>query len=85
MNKSLVFCYNSLKNAHKLILVNRRLDNSSQIRIDSEQFYKQTKNILRNRYQHREKDGKYKVFNETITILPKEYEAQGTFIYFNTD
>jgi hypothetical protein len=35
------------------------------------------RNILRNRYNYRNKDGTFKEYNEAITILPKEFEQQG--------
>ena len=37
------------------------------------------KNILRNRYRHRNKDGSFKDYNESITLLPEEFKHQGTF------
>lgn len=35
------------------------------------------KNILRNRYPYRNDDGTFKEFNESVTIVPKEFEQQG--------
>ena len=39
------------------------------------------KNITRNKYWDRNPDGTYKEFNESITVLPKEFADQG-LIYF---
>ncbi|RNA15230.1 28S ribosomal mitochondrial [Brachionus plicatilis] len=38
-----------------------------------------SKNILRQRYQHRNKDGTFKEFNESITVVPKEFEQQDEY------
>lgn len=40
-------------------------------------YSKRVKNILRNRYPHRNSDGSYIEYNESITIIPKEFEKQG--------
>jgi hypothetical protein len=38
------------------------------------------KNILRNRYRYRNKDGSFRVFNETVDIVPEEFQAQGLLL-----
>ena len=38
------------------------------------------RNILRNRYNYRNPDGSYKVYNESITFIPKEFEKQGKLL-----
>ncbi|CAF0802913.1 unnamed protein product [Brachionus calyciflorus] len=50
---------------------------STQIKIA--EYSSKTKNILRNRYSYRNKDGTYKEFNESITIVPKELEQQDEY------
>ena len=40
-------------------------------------YAKGVKNILRNKYAHRNPDGTYMEYNESITIVPKEFEKQG--------
>lgn len=39
----------------------------------SKAYSTRSKNILRNRYPHRNKDGTYKEYNESITVLPEEF------------
>jgi hypothetical protein len=77
MNKSFRICLSNIKSAQKLILGNRRLDYTPLNQTLTAQYSKVTKDILRNRYPHRNKDGSFKEYNEAITILPKEYEDQG--------
>ena len=76
MNKSFRVCFSNIKN----VIVNRRLENSFLNQIYMAEYSKRSKDILRNRYVHRNKDGSFKEFNETVTILPKEYEEQGLFL-----
>lgn len=40
-------------------------------------YAKGVKNILRNKYPYRNQDGTYMEYNESITIVPKEFEKQG--------
>lgn len=37
------------------------------------------KNILRNKYPHKNSDGTFKEYNESITVLPKEFEQQDEY------
>lgn len=46
-------------------------------------YSRNVKHILRNRYPHRNMDGTYKEYNETITIVPKEFEKQGILSIYN--
>lgn len=45
-------------------------------------YAKRVKNILRNKYPHRNPDGSYIEYNESVTIIPKEFEKQGLRINF---
>ena len=83
MNKSFKFCLSSINNAQKNSFLNGKLDKSFlNLMPFNVSYSNQSKNILRNRYQHRNKDGSFKEYNESITILPKEYEEQGNNCYF---
>lgn len=44
-------------------------------------YSKRVRNILRGKYPFRRKDGTYEEYNETVTIIPKEFEKQGTIFF----
>lgn len=48
-------------------------------RVLSAAYSTRGKNILRNRYPHRNKDGTYKEFNESITVVPEEFAQQDEY------
>jgi hypothetical protein len=57
----------NLKSASRLFFINQTSNYSSR----------GVRNILRNRYDYRNKDGSFKEYNESITLIPKEFEHQG--------
>lgn len=52
---------------------------SSSVKTLVNSYGTRSKNILRNRYEYRNKDGSYKEFNESIQVLPKEFETQDEY------
>ena len=46
-------------------------------KIDAKFYTRQGNNITRGRYWNRDKEGKYKEFDESITLLPDEFKGQG--------
>jgi hypothetical protein len=58
----------SLKSACQFLIVNQSYLNYST---------RGVRNILRNRYNYRNQDGSFKEYNESITLIPKEFEHQG--------
>ena len=51
------------------------------ITINSKKNYSRSGgNILRNRYYKKRNDGSSLDYNETITIVPKELEEQGSYV-----
>ena len=79
MNQSFKFFLNKIKYAQKLSLTSQSLVNSILNHPLRVAYSTRSKNVLRNRYPFRNKDGSFKEYNETITIVPKEYEEQGNF------
>jgi hypothetical protein len=57
----------NLKSASKLFLINQSSNYSTR----------GVRNILRNRYSYRNNDGSFKEYNESVTLIPKEFEHQG--------
>ncbi len=47
-------------------------------------YSRNSQNILRNRYWYRNKDGQYKEYNESITVIPEEFKEQGIYSLFKT-
>lgn len=45
-------------------------------------YANRVKNILRNKYPYLNPDGTHIEYNESVTIIPKEFEKQGLRIYF---
>ena len=57
------------------------LNPSISISQSSSAYSRGVRNILRNRYPFRNADGTYKEYNESITVVPKEFEKQGFFVF----
>ena len=45
--------------------------------VQAKNYSKKPNNILRDRYWDRNRDGSYKEYNESITVLPEEFKEQG--------
>jgi hypothetical protein len=73
MNKSFKICLNNINNAYVNRILERKIPNLTILA----HYSRNSQDILRNRYSHRNKDGSFKEYNETVTIIPKEYEEQG--------
>ena len=43
----------------------------------SNSYARKNNAILQGRYWYREKDGRYKEYNESITLIPEEFKDQG--------
>ncbi len=69
MLKSSVIIFGGIRNCFNKSLSTARYSNK-------------TRNIIRNRYYYRNKDGSYKEYNESITVLPEEFKDQGKFLTF---
>ncbi len=61
----------------------KALKNGSLIK-ESKIFY--SKDILRGRYEKKKTtDGRYIEYNETVTVVPSEFEDQGNSLKLQTD
>ncbi len=49
----------------------------SKLQVASYRNLRNLRDILADRYSHRNKDGSYKRYNETITLVPEKYKNQG--------
>ena len=67
-----LFRSNLLRNCNNKSNINKTFIN---------EYSRRATNILRNRYVHRNKDGSYKEYNETITLIPERYKDQGMGIF----
>ena len=65
----------SLINANQLLTSIRNLTSF----IQKSSYSSRSRNILRNRYNYRNKDGTFKEYNESIQVLPKEFEEQDEY------
>lgn len=81
MNKSFKICLSNINNALVNRILERKIPNLTMLA----QYSRNSQDILRNRYPHRNKDGSFKEYNETVTIVPKEYEEQGLCINIQTN
>ena len=75
MSRSIqLFNFNLLRNFNNKNSINKIFVN---------EYSRASGNILRNRYVHRNKNGSFKEYNESITIIPEKYKNQGIYFLIN--